>query len=276
MGSTSRNKDIHARHMLKKKKNEQRLNPHIYPVLGRLLFLLSKNINVPAWLVSRVRDIVPPRGIPQLTDLLHLVVREINLLEVLDNPVRRDRLGDNAVVADLRPGQDDLRRRDCAAGTLRRRVGDFFDFVACDEQRLTDHVVAKGRVRRDVDALLVAVVDECVRAQQRVTFDLVGCGNHVGSLDNGLQLVFWLAQSLGPLNSSYWSLRNTYVVNGKVGHANRTSLGLGKCNHSLPGLSQSDFVVNGHVFFIAGVQGHELAAGFEAHGPVNEIQLSNG
>ena len=47
---------------------------------------------------------------------------------------------------------------------------------------------AQRAVSRDVDALLLAVGDQGVGLQERVTFDLVGSGNDVGGSDNGLEL----------------------------------------------------------------------------------------
>lgn len=120
------------------------LSTHIHLVGSKALFLLAKHVNVPPRLVGRVRSVVPARGLAQLADLFHLFRHELNLLEVLDNAVWRDRLGDDAVAAHLRPGQDDLRGGDGLAQTLRGAVGDLFDLVAVDEQGLSDHVVTKG------------------------------------------------------------------------------------------------------------------------------------
>lgn len=109
------------------------LSPHIHLVGSRALFLFTKHVDVPPRLVGRIWSVVPVRGVAQLADLLHLFRRELNFLEVLDNAVWRDRLGDDAVAAHLRPGQDDLRGGDGLAQTLRSAVGNLFDFVAVDK-----------------------------------------------------------------------------------------------------------------------------------------------
>lgn len=53
------------------------------------------------------------------------------------------------------------------------------------------------RVRSDVDVLLVAISDQSVGLEERVTFDLVGGGNDTGVLDEGLELLVfsWILDS---------------------------------------------------------------------------------
>ena len=92
------------------------------------------------------------------------------------------------MAAHLGPGQDDLRRCHGPTHTLGGTVGDLLDLVPGDEKGFTDHVVTKGRVGGDVDALLLAVGDQGVGLQERVTFDLVGSGNDAGGSDDGLEL----------------------------------------------------------------------------------------
>ena len=163
-------------------------NPDVHPVRGRLLLCLAKNVDVPSWLVGHIRGVVTSGVLANLTDLFHLFRRQVDFLEVLDNTVRSHGLGDDTVAAHLRPGQDDLRRCHRPTHAFGGAVGDFLDLVPGDEKGFTDHVVTKGRVGRDVDALLLAVGDQGVGLQERVTFDLVGSGNDIGGSDDGLEL----------------------------------------------------------------------------------------
>ena len=163
-------------------------NSDVHPVSGRLLLRLAKDINVPSGLVGHVRDVVAAGVLANLADLIHFFLRQVDLLEVLDDTVWSHGLGDDTVAAHLGPGQDDLRRCHGPTHTLGGTVGDLLDLVPGDEKGFTDHVVTKGRVGGDVDALLLAVGDQGVGLQERVTFDLVGSGNDAGGSDDGLEL----------------------------------------------------------------------------------------
>lgn len=247
-----------------------KLNSHIDPVRGRTLLLLSKDVDVPPRRVGRVRDVVPSGGLAQLADLLDLLGSQVDLLEVLDDAVRGDRLGDHAVVAHLRPRQDHLRRRDRRAQTMRYRVGDLLDLVAGDEQWLADHVVPKGRVRRDVDVLLATVADQRLGQEERVALDLVDGGDESGGPDDGLELhslAGWLCLIRLLVR------KKSYVVNGKVGNPNGAGLGLGQLGHDLPGVHDGDGVVDGRFVLVLLLQREQIGAGLESDGPVNEVEL---
>lgn len=74
-------------------------------VIGGLLLGLAKNIDVPARLVGSIRNVVALPVRTQGADLLDLLVGELHLLEVVTNARRRDRLGNDTVTANLRPGE---------------------------------------------------------------------------------------------------------------------------------------------------------------------------
>ena len=74
-------------------------------MISGLLLGLAENINVPARLVGSIRNVVARPLRTQGTDLLDLLVGELHLLEVVTNAGRRDRLRDDTVTANLRPGE---------------------------------------------------------------------------------------------------------------------------------------------------------------------------
>lgn len=74
-------------------------------MLGGLFLGLTKDVDVPARLVGRVRDVVPSAILAQSANLLDFLWEELDLLEVVTDAGRGDRLGDDAVTADLRPGE---------------------------------------------------------------------------------------------------------------------------------------------------------------------------
>lgn len=74
-------------------------------VLSRLLLRLAEDVDIPAGLVGSVRGVVALPVAPECTDLLDLLREELDLLEVVANTRRGNRLGDDAVATDLRPGE---------------------------------------------------------------------------------------------------------------------------------------------------------------------------
>jgi hypothetical protein len=100
-------------------------------LVRRILLLgLAEDVDRPPRLVGDVGNVEPTRLLlANGLDLLEVLLGQLNLLEVLLDARRGDRLGDDRVAADLCPGKDDLRR-----GGL---VGfcDFLDGVVLDEER---------------------------------------------------------------------------------------------------------------------------------------------
>lgn len=77
---------------------------------------------------------------------------------------------------------------DVVTGPLGNGLSDLLHFRPGDEERNVKHVVAKGRVGSDVDALLLAVFNKVVALQHGVTLNLVGGGDNTGAVNNGLEL----------------------------------------------------------------------------------------
>jgi hypothetical protein len=82
-----------------------KLNTQDDLVTSGLLLGLAEDINVPTRLVGSVRCVVSLPVLAQSADLLDLLGGEFDLLEVVANARRRDRLGDDTVSTDLRPGE---------------------------------------------------------------------------------------------------------------------------------------------------------------------------
>jgi hypothetical protein len=93
-------------------------------VCGRLLSLITKDVDVPSRLVCStfvvstasftkqeneltgdVRNVVAALLLADLFNLFDVVLGKVDLLEVLSNSLRSDRLGDDTVTADLGPGE---------------------------------------------------------------------------------------------------------------------------------------------------------------------------
>lgn len=74
-------------------------------MISGLLLGLAEDINVPTRLVGSIRSVVALPVLAQNADLLNLLGCEFYLLEVVTNARRRNRLGDDTVSADLRPGE---------------------------------------------------------------------------------------------------------------------------------------------------------------------------
>lgn len=113
-----------------------------YNLVRRLLLLrLVEDVDAPARLVGGVRHVVPSPTLMLIRELLDsgdIFFAEFDFLEVLCNPGRCDRLGDDRVTADLTPGQNDLSW--CSALLF----GDSLDLGTCDEERDVEEVVAEG------------------------------------------------------------------------------------------------------------------------------------
>ena len=102
-----------------------------------LLLRFTKDIDRPPWLVGDVRNIESARLLADALNLLKVLLRQLNLLEVLLDARCGDRFGDNTVSADLSPCEDDL----CRGGAV--GLGNLLDGVMLDEKRLVEHVVSK-------------------------------------------------------------------------------------------------------------------------------------
>lgn len=192
-------------------------------MLGRLLLILTEDVDVPARLVGSVRGVVASPVLAQSADLLHLLGEKLDLLEVVTDARRGDRLGDDTVATNLGPGEamdvvskgawypngrlnvHDVSPRDLSARALGDSLSDLLDLGAGDQKRNVEHVVAKGldplawghtanqvpsayRVGSDVDVLLCAVFNQIVALEHGVTLDLVGSGHDAGAVDEGLKL----------------------------------------------------------------------------------------
>lgn len=133
-------------------------------------------------------DVEAQGSLAQLVQRRNGVGVKLNLLEVLADARGRDRLGDDGVAADLRPGEDDLRGRHGLALGGGQALGDGLDLGRGDQQRQAQRVVAKGRVGREHDALLGEVLDQRQVGQARVALDLVDGGDDARLGDDGLEL----------------------------------------------------------------------------------------
>jgi hypothetical protein len=170
--------------------------------MGRILLLgLVEDVDGPSGLVRDVRNVEPTRLLlANLLNLHEVLFRELDLLEVLLNARRGDRLGDDAVSADLCPGENDL----CGGSAV--GLGDGLDGVVLDEQGNVEHVVAEclivlaclcgfvwllaaHRVLGDVNVLLLAVCDELGLEEAWVALNLVGSGSDTGTVDECLEVL---------------------------------------------------------------------------------------
>jgi len=103
-----------------------------------LLLGLIEDVDRPPGLVGNVGN-VKALGLllANLLNLLKVLFRQLNLLEVLLDARRSHRLGDDGVATDLGPGEDDL----CGGGA--DAAGDFLDGVVLDEEGEAKHVVSE-------------------------------------------------------------------------------------------------------------------------------------
>jgi hypothetical protein len=169
-------------------------------LVGSVLLLgLVEDVDRPPRLVGNVRNVEATRLLlANLLDLLKVLFRKLNLLEVLLDARRCDRLGNDAVSANLRPRKNDL------CGCCAVLFGDFFDRIVLDEKRDVEHVVTERledvsllrvncrspyRVFGDVDVLFLAELDKLGLKKTRVTFDLVGSGCDASAVDESLQML---------------------------------------------------------------------------------------
>lgn len=89
---------------------------------------------------------------------------------------------------------------------------------------------ASYRVGGDVDALLLAVLDQVVALQDGVAFDLVGGGNDASAIDDGLELSE-VSMVHGLRSASHWVTGCTHVLDLVVGDTDGTDLALRKLGH---------------------------------------------
>ena len=74
-------------------------------MLSRLLSLITEDVNVPSRLVSDEGNVVAALLLANLLDLLDVLLREVDLLEVGGDALGGDGLGDDTVATDLSPGK---------------------------------------------------------------------------------------------------------------------------------------------------------------------------
>jgi hypothetical protein len=74
-------------------------------VLSGLLISFTEDVDVPARLVGSVGCVVTLTVLAQRADLLHLLGKQLDLLEVVTDTRGGDRLGNNTVTTDLGPGK---------------------------------------------------------------------------------------------------------------------------------------------------------------------------
>lgn len=74
-------------------------------MVSSLLFRLAEDIDVPARLVGDIRSVVASPVLAESADLFNFFGGEFHLLEVVTDARGRDRLGDDTVATDLRPGK---------------------------------------------------------------------------------------------------------------------------------------------------------------------------
>lgn len=134
------------------------------------------------------RNVESLRLLAQLLKLLDGLLVELNLLKVLTDSRGGHTLGNDGVVVESRPGENDLRGGHSLALSLGETVGDGLDLGGVDEQRDAPGVVAKGGVGGQDDTLLLEVGNELGVGDAGVTLDLVNGGGDTGLLDDGLEL----------------------------------------------------------------------------------------
>lgn len=155
---------------------------------GRLFTLVAKQVNIPVGLVRERNVEAVRRRLANLVEAVNVLLLEVDLLKVVADAARRDRLGDDGVPADLGPGEEDVGGADGAALGDGETLGDGLDLVVDEEEGGADGVVAKGRVGGQDDVLVGAVLDELGLEEARVALDLVGGGDDAGGLDDVFEL----------------------------------------------------------------------------------------
>jgi hypothetical protein len=129
------------------------------------------------------------RLLAELVELLDGFLVELNLLEVGADASGSDGLGNNDVVVEGGPGEDDLGGGDLLALGLAEAFSDSLDLRGVDKERLAPAVVAEGGVGSQDDTLLLLVLDKLRLRKTRVTLDLVHGRGNAGVLDDLLKLV---------------------------------------------------------------------------------------
>lgn len=157
-----------------------------------LLLLIAEDINVPVRLVS-LGNVESLRLLAELVKLLDGLLVEFNLLEVRANASWGNRLGDDNVVVEGGPGEDDLGGCDLLALGLAEALSNSLDLRSVDEERLAPAVVTESGVSSQDDALLLHVFDKLGLREARVTLDLVHGGGYTGVLNDLFKLMNGLA-----------------------------------------------------------------------------------
>lgn len=140
------------------------------------------------WRRTSLGDVEALRSLAKLVKVLDCLVVELNFLEVLTDARGGHRFGDDGVVAENGPGDDDLSGGDGLALGGSETVGNGLDLGGVDEQRDVPAVVAEGRVGCDDDVLLGAVVNQGGVGQARVALDLVDGGDDASGSDDAFEL----------------------------------------------------------------------------------------
>jgi hypothetical protein len=103
-----------------------------------LLLRLAEDVDGPSGLVGDIGNVeAPGLSLADSLNLLDVFLGELNLLKVLLDARRGDRLGDHAVAANLGPGKDDL----CRSGS--DTAGNLLDLLVFEQEGLADHVVSE-------------------------------------------------------------------------------------------------------------------------------------
>ena len=156
---------------------------------------------------SRLTNVVPPVASAELLELLDGVLGQVDLLQVRDDALGRDGLGDDRVATNLSPCDQDLSRRGAdpvgsievslcteqipndAVRALNLLLSNRLDFLVLEQLGLANVVVAERRVSGDVDVVFLVVLDDVLDRQQRVALELVDGGSNAGLLDQDIDLM---------------------------------------------------------------------------------------
>lgn len=216
--------------------------------LGVLLLLITKDTDVPRWVVS-LGNVEALRALAELLEVLNGLFVELDFLEVLTDTRGSDRFGDDGVVAENRPSNDDLGGGDSLAPGGSESVGNGLDLGVVDEQRDVPAIIAEGRVGCDDDVLLGGVFNQGKVGKARVTLDLINGGDNASGGNDAFQ-----------------------VLNAEVGDTDGAGLGLGKLGDGLPGLSDCNATVKFNLAIIGNL-GELVLARLESDWPMNEVEV---
>jgi hypothetical protein len=244
-------------------------------------------------------------GLAKLLQVLNGLFIKLNLLEVLADARRSDRLGDDGVVAEDRPGYNDLGSSNSLALSSAKTVGDSLHLGSVDKERDIPAIVAESGVCSEDDVLLGAVFNQGEVGDARVTLNLVNGRDHAcGSNDAfELRLGHFVSHIVTPCATmcSQGRLRNlakiTHMLDAEVGNSDGTGLGFGKLGHccintkhvsqtltqiksrkgissfcTFPSLGNCDASVQFN-FATIGNLGELVVASLESDGPVDEVEL---